>query len=214
MVVDSDELSWIFALEDLSRSYRFLRGPEDKTRLHQAGSVDIWIMDDPPSPVQASCREEALGSCHEEASPTIRAIPPSDAGNGHNPRLFLPSANPLRPASLEGRWQGSRLIVAFTGSCSSRIQSRQSFHDWVRRCKGRKRCGRAQMQKHDGVVRATPPRPRITAMLSVAAGYYPAAGQCWRLTALNQTPSDAPETATALTQSSPDAVLLLLLPRI
>ena len=38
MIVDSVvELSWEFDVEDLSRSYSFLRTPEDreKTRLHQ-----------------------------------------------------------------------------------------------------------------------------------------------------------------------------------
>jgi hypothetical protein len=49
MIVDSDELGWRFDVEDLSRSYRFLRAPEDKTRLHHGSSVEIWIMYDPPS---------------------------------------------------------------------------------------------------------------------------------------------------------------------
>jgi hypothetical protein len=51
MIVDSVEMSWEFDVEDLSRSYSFLRAPEDreKTRLHQVHSGEIWIMYVPPS---------------------------------------------------------------------------------------------------------------------------------------------------------------------
>lgn len=75
MIVESVEMSWEFDVEDLSRSYSFLRALEDreKTRLHQIHSGQIWIMYVPPSQAsQASLVQPQNGSQTEEL-PAIRA---------------------------------------------------------------------------------------------------------------------------------------------
>ena len=80
MIVDSVvELSWEFDVEDLSRSYSFLRAPEDRKKEQgciMQHSGKIWIMYVPPSQGsqgrQASLVQPQNGSQTEEL-PAIRA---------------------------------------------------------------------------------------------------------------------------------------------
>ena len=82
MIVDSVEMSWEFDVEDLSRSYSFLRAPEDRKKEQgciMQHSGKIWIMYVPPSQGsqgsqgrQASLVQPQNGSQTEEL-PAIRA---------------------------------------------------------------------------------------------------------------------------------------------
>jgi hypothetical protein len=75
MIVDSVEVSWEFDVEDLSRSYSFLRAPEDreKTRLHQVHSSEIWIMYVPPSQASRASLVQPQNGSQTEELPAIRA---------------------------------------------------------------------------------------------------------------------------------------------